>query len=137
MSALSRLTQLSRLAQFNSASRPIIDVSHPSLGDHNRSLQIHQEQTERCKRFMKSNRRKIDLLGGDAPPRHQVAIGSFSSRIAMHIKRLADATPSRNIGNVFAMSGHKVSPSRKCLIDWGSISLQHDCVGTNTVRVYI
>ena len=100
-----------------------------------RSFGIDQAEAESCKVRIDFHREKIEMLGDDAPSKHQRAIDTLTMRMAMHEKRIPDAAVDRVIGTVLATSGYHVSPSHNCVQDWGLILLQPHSVGTNAVSI--
>jgi hypothetical protein len=89
--------------------REPIRICHPSLVDHEYTVARCNEDLEKT-------------------------VFKSEEKIAKIEKKKETAmSTNREIGSVFATSGHRVHHKNGCLLDWGLIELNPECVGVNMV----
>ncbi|MCJ1408691.1 hypothetical protein MMC19_002766 [Ptychographa xylographoides] len=110
-----------------------ITICSPAIYDHNRSLNIDQEDIDHATKEKDTLLKQLEHLGAEAPRQTSQAIQRADTRIATKVQRIHDASVDRNIGEVFFSSGYKLDGEAQCQLDYGLIEMYPARVGTNEI----
>ena len=110
-------------------------VYSPSNDDHFRSAAINSANLASATERYEELKRRIDILGDDAPSKAINSLTRMQATAEMYERRISEGhAADRRIGNLFASSGYAVSERHLCQLDWALINLDEDRIGTNLVR---
>ncbi|KAK2766954.1 hypothetical protein FQN54_006269 [Arachnomyces sp. PD_36] len=113
-----------------SMSREPIQICHPSQADHEYTVSKYDKRIEESSTGL--NR----LRSQETTDKNTESIQFLEKAIPETEREMEKLTSaSRDIGTVYATSGHRIHDKTGCLLDWGLIELKPECIGVNTSKL--
>lgn len=134
-----RLTNLNPepfIAQAKDA-KDLVPVSHPSIPDHENNLAKDFESLGMYHYLDMKLRCQMQEHHADATTLASINrdLAYVRSHISLFMRKIAHVkSADKEIGTFFASSGCGLSPTYRCVLDWGLIELKPERIGTNILK---